>query len=96
MLNPPGLSGEPVSVYSIKECVQLYGKSTSASVERIIRMYPVNRYTLCFSNKKEERANGYIAHKALSRGKYLSCIPKHTTQDGIQSSLSAPRAPESG
>lgn len=31
-----------------------------------------------------------IAHKALSRGKYLSCIPKHTTQDGIQSSLSAP------
>ena len=69
---------------------------TSASVERIIRMYPVNRYTLCFSNKKEERANGYIAHKALSRGKYLSCIPKHTTQDGIQSSLSAPRAPESG
>ena len=64
--------------------------------ERIIRMYPVNRYTLCFSNKKEERANGYIAHKALSRGKYLSCIPKHTTQDGIQSSLSAPRAPESG
>lgn len=28
--------------------------------------------------------------KALSRGKYLSCIPKHTTQDGIQSSLSAP------
>lgn len=32
-----------------------------------------------------------IAHKALSRGKYLSCIPKHTTQDGIQSSLSAPR-----
>lgn len=31
-----------------------------------------------------------IAHKALSRGKYLSCIPKHTTQDGIQSSLSLP------
>lgn len=71
-------------------CAALYGKSTSASVERIIRMYPVNRYTLCFSNKKEERANGYIAHKALSRGKYLSCIPKHTTQDGIQSSLLPP------
>lgn len=33
---------------------------------------------------------GYIAHKALSRGKYLSCIPKHTTQETEYSHLCLP------
>ncbi len=67
-------------------CVAATGKNNSHLLKGCPNVSTSTDIPLFQTMKKEEGANGYIARKALSRGKYLSDIgSKHTTKDGIQS-----------